>query len=150
MLRFARKWVLVVYAVLASLSAAAVAAVLGLPMQATPAHAIAAGLPSHFSFGLGAGNDNNGIFCAMPQTGVPWDYAMQYLDGGVKTNQGWVTWGANGTFPTNYSNGAAQHGYTTVFPFYELLQSSGTCGGCAENQTDITNLNNTGLMNKYY
>src|SRR5689334_22835586 len=107
-------------------------------------------MPNHFSFGLGAGNDNNGIYGYMPQMGIPWDYAMQYLVGGVNTNAGWEVWNSNGTFATNYANGAAQHGYIPVFPYYELLQSNGSCGGCAENKADISNLNNAGVMNAYY
>jgi hypothetical protein len=114
------------------------------------AYALPAGLPSHFSFGLGAGADNNGIYGYMPQMGIPWDYAMQYLVGGVNTAQGWETWNTSGTFASNYATQASKDGFIPVFPYYELLQSKGTCNGCAENQTDITNLNNTGVMNAYY
>src|SRR5215471_10220312 len=96
-------------------------------MQTPTAHALPSGLPTHFSFGLGAGADNNGIYGYMPQMGIPWDYAMQYLVGGVNTGQGWETWNSNGTFASNYAAGSAQHGFTPAFPYYELLQSKGTC-----------------------
>src|SRR5579859_588600 len=139
--------------VLGGVAALAVAVAIAQPvqfLQPSVADALPAGLPTHFSFGLGAGADNNGIYGYMPQMGIPWDYAMQYLVGGVNTGQGWETWNSNGTFASNYASGAASFGATPVFPYYELLQSSGSCGGCAENQTDITNLNSAGVMNAYY
>jgi hypothetical protein len=37
-----------------------------------------------------------------------------------------------------------------VFPYYELLQSNGSCGGCNENQRGITNLNTDLLMSASY
>src|SRR5258708_15527904 len=37
-----------------------------------------------------------------------------------------------------------------MFPYYELLQSNGTCGGCPENQKNITNLNTPSTMQAYY
>jgi hypothetical protein len=86
----------------------------------------------------------------MAQSGIPWDYRMQYLAGGVNTGQGWETWNSNGTFAWNYAQESAQHGYIPVFPYYELLQSSGSCGSCSENQKDITNLNTASLMQAYY
>ena len=86
----------------------------------------------------------------MPTSTIPWDYAYQYLSGGVNTNSGWETWNSSGQFPLSYAQGAAAHNYIPVFPYYELLQSSGTCGSCGENQKDISNLNNAGLMNAYY
>jgi hypothetical protein len=86
----------------------------------------------------------------MPQTGIAWDFRMQYLAGGVNTGSGWETWNANGTFALNYANESAQHGYIPMFPYYELLQSSGTCGSCGEGQKDITNLNTPSLMQSYY
>src|SRR5215813_11008324 len=48
------------------------------------AHADATGkLPTHFAIGLGAANDANGIGGWMPDSKIPWDYAYQYLAGGV-------------------------------------------------------------------
>ncbi|HEX8968771.1 MAG TPA: hypothetical protein VF937_12875, partial [Chloroflexota bacterium] len=55
-----------------------------------------------------------------------------------------------GTFALNYAQESAQHGYIPVFPYYELLQSVGSCGSCNENQKDITNLNTASLMQAYY
>src|SRR5437588_2796145 len=117
-----------------------------LPLGAPTANALPTGLPPHFAFGIGASPGETW----MPQSGIAWDYRMQYLAGGVNTSSGWETWNANGTFALNYANESAQHGYIPVFPYYELLQSSGSCGSCAENQKDITNLNTPGLMNAYY
>src|SRR2546421_3832171 len=86
----------------------------------------------------------------MPNSTIPWDYAYQYLSGGVNTNSGWETWNTSGQFPLNYAQGAAAHSYIPVFPYYELLQSTGTCGSCGEAQKDLSNLNNAGLMAGYF
>jgi hypothetical protein len=123
-----------------------VALALVLPLSPQAVDAQPAGLPDHFGFGASAGQGDTW----MPQTGVPFDYRMQYLAGGVNTGSGWETWNPNGTFALNYANESAQHGYIPVLPYYELLQSSGSCGNCAENQKDISNLNNAGLMSAYY
>ena len=37
-----------------------------------------------------------------------------------------------------------------MFPYYELLQSNGTCNSCGENERNIRNLNNPSLMAAYY
>jgi hypothetical protein len=108
------------------------------------------GLPAHFGIGLAAHPDSTGIYGWMPDSGIPWDYAYQYLSGGVNTNSGWETWNSNGQFPLYYAQGAAAHKYIPVFPYYELLQSNGTCGSCAEAQKDLSNLNNAGLMAGYF
>jgi hypothetical protein len=117
-----------------------------LPIGSSVSAAVPSGLPSHFAFGVSAGQGDTW----MPQTGIPWDYRMQYLAGGVNTGSGWETWNSNGTYVLNYANESAQHGYIPMFPYYELLQSSGSCGSCGENQKDITNLNTPSLMNAYY
>jgi hypothetical protein len=103
-------------------------------------------LPSHFSFGLAASPGDTW----MPQSGIPWDFRFQYLAGGVNTGKGWETWNPNGTFASNYAQEAAQHGYIPMFPYYELLQSNGSCGSCDENKKDITNLNDPALMRAYF
>src|SRR5438093_11719462 len=114
------------------------------------AAAVPRGLPSHFGIGLSAGPSSTGINGWMPKSNIPWDYAYQYLSGGVNTNSGWETWSSSGQFPLNYARGAASHNYIPVFPYYELLQSTGTCGSCGEAQKDLSNLNNAGLMASYF
>src|SRR6266511_4977579 len=47
----------------------------------------------------------------MPQSNVPWDYAYQYLAGGVNTGGGWRTWNEKAQFPLWYAKGAAGNGY---------------------------------------
>jgi hypothetical protein len=42
-----------------------------------------------------------------------------------------------------------QHGYIRVYPYYELLQSSGSCSSCTESHRGITNLNTASLMSAY-
>ncbi|MBV9357770.1 MAG: hypothetical protein JO023_19835 [Chloroflexi bacterium] len=119
--------------------------------MAEPAAAtIPSWLPQHFGIGLGASPTNNGIYGWMPSSGIPWDFAYQYLSGGVNTGSGWETWNASGQFPLYYAQGAASHGYIPVFPYYELRQSNGSCGGCSESQVDTSNLANASTMNAYY
>ncbi len=121
------------------------------PPVAEPAAAsIPSWLPQHFGIGLGASPNNNGIYGWMPNSGIPWDFAYQYLSGGVNTSAGWETWNASGQFPIYYAQGAASHGYIPVFPYYEIRQSNGSCSGCSESQVDISNLANTSTMNAYY
>src|SRR5947208_1176592 len=71
-----------------------------LPLSTKQANALPSGLPTHFSFGASASPGDTW----MPQTGIPWDYRMQYLAGGVNTGSGWETWHPNGTFALNYAN----------------------------------------------
>jgi len=121
------------------------------PLGAWPAHAAApSGLPNHLGIGLSGGPTAGGIYGWMPDSGVPWDYAYQYLVGGVNTGGGWETWNTNGQFATWYAQGAASHGYIPVLSYYELQQSNGSCGSCGETQKDLSNLNNPGTMASYY
>jgi len=108
------------------------------------------GLPTHFAFGLSGHPDDTGIYGWMPGSGVPWDYAYQYLAGGVNTGYGWATWNSNAQFPLFYAQGSQANGYIPVFPYYQLLQSTGTCDSCPEAQRDLSNLNNRTLMTAYY
>lgn len=117
------------------------------PMPATPR---AAALPAHFGIGLSAHPDHSGLYGWMPETGIPWDYAYQYLAGGVNTGQGWQTWNADAQFALLYAQGAAERKYMPVFSYYQLLQSAGTCNGCEEAQRDLANLNNPVVMSRYY
>src|SRR5947209_13736700 len=70
--------------------------------KAAPVTASAAslptGLPRHFGIGLAAGPDENGVYGWMPNSSIPWDYAYQYLNGGVKPGRGWNTWNPDGQF----------------------------------------------------
>src|SRR5206468_3841790 len=117
--------------------------------SSTAAAATVSALPPHFSFGLSAHPDSGGLDGWMPQSGVPWDYAYQYLSGGVNTGGGWATWSSSGTFALNYASDAASHGYIPVFTYYQLLQSNGP-GGADEAQTDLANLNSASTMASYY
>src|SRR5205085_12489716 len=108
------------------------------------------GLPSHFGIGLSAGPSSNGLYGWMPNSTIPWDYAYQYLSGGVNTASGWETWNTSGQFPLSYAQGAAAHTHIPVFTYYELLHSNGTCGSCGEAQKDVSKLNNACLMAGYF
>jgi hypothetical protein len=107
---------------------------------------IPTGLPTHFGFGIEAGQGDTWI----PESGIAWDYRWQYLAGGVNTNQGWETWSPNGTFALYYAMEADQRGVIPMFPYYELFQSSGNCNSCNENQKTLTNLNTPSVMRAYF
>ncbi len=111
---------------------------------------IPSGLPSHLGIGLSASPDSGGLYGWMPNSHIPWDYAYQYLSGGVNTGSGWETWNGSGQFALYYAQGAASHTYIPVFSYYELLQSTGSCGSCGEAQKDLSNLNNAGTMASYF
>ena len=119
---------------------------------AAPAEAVEVppALPDHFGIGVKAHPDSTGIYGWMPDSGVPFDYAYQYLAGGVNTGNGWQAWNAGAQFPLFYARGAAARGYIPTFPHYMLLQSNGTCGTCGEPQRDLSNLNNASVMNAYF
>jgi hypothetical protein len=136
---------------LSALSALLVGSTLGAG-RLGPVHAAAvpSGLPTHFAIGLGAAPDNTGIYGWMPSSGIPWDYAYQYLAGGVNTGVGWETWNTQGEFALNYAQGAASHNYIPVFSYYEMAQSNGNCGSCGEAQRDLSNLNNVSTMKSYF
>ncbi len=120
------------------------------PLRQARAAAVPGRLPGHFGIGLSAAPDATGLTGWMPASGIPWDYAYAYLAGGVNTGTGWETWNTKGQYPLWYAESAAKHGYIPFFSYYELLQSSGSCGGCGENRRDLANLNDASLMASYY
>jgi hypothetical protein len=103
-----------------------------------------AGLPGHFALGVTAHPDQTGLYGWMPGSGVPWDYAYQYL------TFGWTGWTADAQFPLLYARGAQRNGYRPVFPYYWLLQADGPCGGCGEAERDLAHLDDPALMARYY
>jgi hypothetical protein len=111
---------------------------------------VPAGLPAHFGIGVDAHPDATGIYGWMPDSQSPWDYAYQYLAGGVNTGYGWRTWNSGGRFPLDYAKGAAANGYLPVFPYYQLLQSKGPCDACDDSSRDLAHLNSASLMSKYF
>jgi hypothetical protein len=84
------------------------------------------------------------------QSGVPFDYAYQYLAAGVNTGNGWQHWNENAQFPLWYARDAAARGAVPVLTYYMLYQSNGPCGTCGEAQRDLANLNTPPLMATYY
>ena len=112
--------------------------------------AVPPGLPSHLAIGLGAQPSSQELYGWLPDSGIPWDYAYQYLSGGANTGGGWQTWNEQSQFPLWYAQGADSEGYIPVFSYYMLLQSEGPCSGCAEAQKDIGHLNSVPLMKSYY
>ena len=136
-----------------TLAVVAVAALALPPLANHPARAdarTAASLPGHLGLGVSASPDSNGLDGWLPASGVPWDYAYQYLAGGVNTGGGWQTWNSGGAFPLLYAQDASSKHVIPVFSYYMLLQSHGPCSGCGEAQSDLSNLNSAGLMNAYF
>jgi hypothetical protein len=118
---------------------------------APPARAtVPAGLPLHFSIGVTAAPDANGLDGWVPDSGVPFDYVYQYLAGGVNTSDTWRNWNDNATFPLNYARSAAARHAIPVFPYYELLQSAGPCDSCGEAEKDLAHLASPSVMRAYY
>lgn len=107
-------------------------------------------MPNYLSIGVTAYPDHEGLTGWMPETGIPWGYAYQYLAAGVNTSDGWATWGGNDKFAYNYALSADQQGYLPVFTYYNLLQSDGPCSGCNEAQKDLAHLNDPTLMKAYF
>ncbi len=129
-------------------SAPGTASAAAVPARVRPA--LPPGLPAHFGIGLSALPDSTGLTGWMPDSGIPWDYAYQYLSAGVNTGSGWETWNSKGQFPLYYARSAAAHHYIPVFSYYDLLQSNGSCNSCPEPQRDLSNLNNAGTMKSYF
>jgi hypothetical protein len=67
----------------------------------------------------------------MPDSGIPFDYAYQYLAGGVNTGNSWRYWNEDAQFPLWYAQGASDNGYIPFFSYYMMLQSKGSCATCA-------------------
>jgi len=107
-------------------------------------------MPEHFGIGLQAYPSENGIYGWMPDSRIAWDFAYQYLVGGVNTGNGWAHWNDNAQFPLWYAQGSAQNGYIPIFTYYQLLQSSGSCNECSEAERDLSNLNNPAVMADYF
>ncbi len=121
------------------------------PVSASGIIAVPSGLPPHLGIGLAAHPDATGLYGWMPASRIPWDYAYQYLSGGVNTGGGWETWNADGQFALSYAQGAAADHAIPVFTYYEINQSHGPCDlGCGEAQKDLTNLNTPATMAAYF
>src|SRR5207248_2262671 len=62
-----------------SLAVMLLAAVIAIAPAGQAAAATSDGLPDHFGIGVSALPDGTGLYGWMPDTGIPWDYAYQYL-----------------------------------------------------------------------
>jgi len=112
--------------------------------------AVPAGLPTHLALGLAAAPDSNELYGWLPNSGIPWDYAYQYLSGGANTGSGWRTWNTNAQFALWYAHGAHANGSIPFFSYYQMLQSIGPCGSCPEPQKDLAHINSKPLMKSYF
>ena len=92
----------------------------GSPIAASVLATAPSSLPS-FGIGLAASPDNNGLYGWMPNSGVPWSYAYQYLSGGVNTNSGWETWNTSGQFPPVLCAGRQ---FSWLYPRLPLLRTA--------------------------
>ena len=107
--------------------------------------------PSHFSFGITSAPGESSYLDGMRSAnGTAWDYRYQYLAGGANTGHGWSTWNSPaGQFASYYLQENRQHGYTTAFVYYMLLQSNGPSGG-SEGGNDLAHLASPSTMQAYY
>lgn len=136
-----RRWVLLV-------SALAIGATGVLP--AAPAAPANRPTPHVLGIGLQASTDHNGLGGWLPDSGVPWSYSYRYLGGGTANgSKNWTQWSPGATYPITYAKQASSHGYVPVFSYYQMLAGR-ACGGCAEAQKDLANLNNPTVMNAYF
>src|SRR3979490_3019249 len=103
MLRFAEQRSRLWRVVVAIGSSITIVLALVLPFTSLPAAALPGGVPTHFAFGVNASPGDSW----MPQSGIPWDYRMQYLAGGGHTGAGWGTWNPNGQFARRGAPGSA-------------------------------------------
>jgi hypothetical protein len=76
-------------------------------------------------------------------------FRYTYLAGGVNTGQGWATWNPGGAFVTSYIQESAANGFTPVFSYYMLRQSS-PGSGMGEQAGDTANLANTSTMSAFF
>jgi hypothetical protein len=120
-----------------------------LPGRSPAAWAAETGLKDHFGIGLAAAPDAGGLEGWLPESGIPWDYAYQYLAGGANTGQGWATWNEKGQFPLFYARSASSRGYTPVLTYYQLLHTDGPCYGCSEGDKNLAHLNDAPTMRAY-
>lgn len=73
----------------------------------------------------------------------------QYLAGGVNTGSGWTTWDANASFVSRYITESKAAGFTPMFSYYQLLQS--TPGNTLpEPDSDFSNLANASTMRSWF
>jgi hypothetical protein len=108
-------------------------------------------MPNHLGLGIAGSDDGNGIQAWVPNSGVPWDYAYQYLSGGVANSCGWQTWNAQAKFPLIYAQDSTAKSYIPVFSYYMLLQSNTACSaGTNEPKQVLANLNSSTTMNAYF
>jgi hypothetical protein len=116
------------------------------------ARSLPRGLPEHFAFGVMSGPADATYLDSMRSgNGTAWDIRYQYLSGGVNTRRGWETWNTPlGEFATRYMSESRRHSYLPTFVYYELLQSKGSCGRCAEPRRDLSNLDDAEVMSAYY
>ncbi|HEY8825341.1 MAG TPA: hypothetical protein VIP07_10685 [Candidatus Limnocylindria bacterium] len=83
------------------------------------------------------------------RSSTPLRLRYTYLAGGVNTGQGWATWNPGGGFVTSYIQESAASGFTPVFSYYMLRQSS-PGNGMGELAGDTANLANTSTMSAFF
>lgn len=105
-------------------------------------------------FGFGLHANRQLVEGWMADSGIPWSFAYRYIGGGLDrtTGKNWTEWSPEGRFPIEYAEAVAAQGATPVLTYYSLLAASGHCppARCGEPRADLTNLNDYGLMKRYY
>lgn len=101
---------------------------------------VPSGIPGFMSMGL-----LNGHTDVIPlAASVPLNYRYWYLAGGVGTGKGWASWNSPaGQVATNYINESNSRNLSTVFIYYQILQS-------APHYNEYANLNDPSVMRAYF
>ncbi|MBB6690676.1 hypothetical protein H7B90_04585 [Cohnella xylanilytica] len=123
-----------------------------------PQPAVPPTLPDIMKLGVFAtNNDEYGVDGWMEDTGLPWNFAYRYLNGGVNNEDGWTAWDQynvgdwRGAYAYDYAKDATDRGFVPVFTFYQMLQTiSGDCLNCtSEAEDDLVTLNDPYAMRAY-
>ena len=106
-------------------------------------------LPQGWPSTLQLGSSDSPGGAAALRAVAPFGFRYQYLAGGVNTGGGWANWNPNGQFASYYIQDSTANGFTPVFTYYQIFQSSpGNGQGEADGVTN--NLRNTQTMTAYY
>jgi hypothetical protein len=110
-----------------------------------------AGIPAHFSFGVGNGlRGTSGLNDMRTRNGTAWDVRYQYLAAGVNTGNGWRAWEQPGQFARLYMQESQRNDYLPAFVYYMLPQSNGPDGNGSEKGKDLAHLADPSVMRAYY
>jgi hypothetical protein len=109
----------------------------------------AAHLPKHLGLGVKAFPNSYGTRGWMQDSGVPWDYAYQYL-GGLGSGSNWTTWLPRGRYVIDYAGAAAKVHAIPVFSYFQINHAAGGCGTCTTMHRNLRNLASPPTMRRWW